>query len=49
MCQGVYEMGYENPSPIQEETIPLALKGHNIIARAKNGTGKTASYSIPII
>ena len=42
-------MGYENPSPIQEETIPLALKGHNIIAKAKNGTGKTASYSIPII
>jgi len=42
-------MGYENPSPIQEETIPLALKGNNIIARAKNGTGKTASYSIPII
>lgn len=42
-------MGYENPSPIQEETIPLALENKNIIARAKNGTGKTASYSIPII
>jgi len=42
-------MGFENPSPIQEETIPLALKNKNIIARAKNGTGKTASYVIPII
>jgi ATP-dependent RNA helicase DDX6/DHH1 len=42
-------MGFENPSPIQEETIPLALENKNIIARAKNGTGKTASYSIPII
>ena len=42
-------MGYENPSPIQEETIPVALEGRNIIARAKNGTGKTASYSIPLI
>ena len=42
-------MGYENPSPIQEETIPLALEGKNIIARAKNGTGKTAAYSIPLI
>lgn len=42
-------MGYEQPSPIQEETIPVALAGRNIIARAKNGTGKTASYSIPII
>lgn len=42
-------MGFENPSPIQEETIPLALEGKNIIARAKNGTGKTASYAIPLI
>ena len=46
---GIYEKGYENPSPIQEESIPLALQGKNIIARAKNGTGKTASYSIPMI
>ena len=42
-------MGFEFPSPIQEETIPSALNGKNIIARAKNGTGKTAAYSIPII
>jgi ATP-dependent RNA helicase DDX6/DHH1 len=42
-------MGYEFPSPIQEETIPLALKDKNIIARAKNGTGKTAAYAIPLI
>ena len=42
-------MGYENPSPIQEESIPIALQKKNIIARAKNGTGKTASYSIPMI
>ena len=42
-------MGYESPSPIQEETIPAAINGKNIIARAKNGTGKTAAYSIPII
>ena len=46
---GIYEKGYENPSPIQEESIPIALKGKNIIARAKNGTGKTASYSIPLL
>ena len=46
---GIYEMGFEAPSPIQEETIPFALEGRNIIARAKNGTGKTASYSIPLI
>ena len=46
---GIYEKGYEKPSPIQEESIPIALAGKNIIARAKNGTGKTASYSIPLI
>ena len=42
-------MGFEHPSPIQEEAIPFALEGRNIIARAKNGTGKTGSYSIPLI
>ncbi len=46
---GIFEMGFEQPSPIQEEAIPYALEGHNLIARAKNGTGKTASYSIPMI
>jgi ATP-dependent RNA helicase DDX6/DHH1 len=46
---GIYEKGFEKPSPIQEESIPVALAGRNIIARAKNGTGKTAAYSIPLI
>ena len=46
---GIYEKAFEQPSPIQEESIPMALKGRNIIARAKNGTGKTGSYSIPIV
>jgi len=42
-------MGYEKPSPIQEEAIPLALAGKSIIARAKNGTGKTGAFSIPTL
>lgn len=42
-------MGFENPSPIQEESIPAILNGRNIIAKAKNGTGKTAAYAIPLI
>jgi ATP-dependent RNA helicase DDX6/DHH1 len=46
---GIYEKGYEAPSPIQEETIPVALAGRDILARAKNGTGKTASYLIPAL
>lgn len=42
-------MGFEKPSPIQEEAIPSILAGRNIIAKAKNGTGKTAAYAIPLI
>jgi len=42
-------MGFECPSPIQEESIPIALAGRNILARAKNGTGKTASFLIPAL
>jgi ATP-dependent RNA helicase DDX6/DHH1 len=44
---GIFEKGFERPSPIQEETIPIALAGRDILARAKNGTGKTASFLIP--
>eukprot|EP00020_Sapocribrum_chincoteaguense_P002882 CAMPEP_0170752538 /NCGR_PEP_ID=MMETSP0437-20130122/12019_1 /TAXON_ID=0 /ORGANISM="Sexangularia sp." /LENGTH=471 /DNA_ID=CAMNT_0011091609 /DNA_START=147 /DNA_END=1562 /DNA_ORIENTATION=+ len=46
---GIFEMGYEHPSPVQEEVIPLALAGRDILARAKNGTGKTASFLIPVL
>lgn len=46
---GIYDMGYDEPSPIQEESIPLALAGRNILARAKNGTGKTAAFVIPML
>jgi ATP-dependent RNA helicase DDX6/DHH1 len=49
LLMGIYEMGFEKPSPIQEEAIPIALANRNIIARAKNGTGKTASFVIPAL
>ncbi|KAJ6235908.1 atp-dependent RNA helicase ddx6-related [Anaeramoeba flamelloides] len=49
LLKGIFEMGYEKPSPVQEKTIPVALAGKDILARAKNGTGKTASYLIPIL
>ncbi|CAK9213967.1 unnamed protein product [Sphagnum tenellum] len=49
LLMGIYEKGFERPSPIQEESIPIALTGSDIIARAKNGTGKTAAFSIPAI
>ncbi|KAL0329769.1 UNVERIFIED_CONTAM: DEAD-box ATP-dependent RNA helicase 6 [Sesamum radiatum] len=46
---GSYEKGFERPSPIQEESIPIALTGTDILARAKNGTGKTAAFCIPAL
>lgn len=46
---GIFEAGFERPSPIQEETIPVALTGRDILARAKNGTGKTAAFVIPVL
>jgi ATP-dependent RNA helicase DDX6/DHH1 len=45
---GIFEKGWESPSPIQEASIPIALTGRDILARAKNGTGKTGAYTIPI-
>ncbi len=44
---GIFEAGFEKPSPIQEESIPVALTGRDILARAKNGTGKTAAFCYP--
>jgi superfamily II DNA/RNA helicase len=49
LLMGIYEKGFERPSPIQEESIPIALTGSDIIARAKNGTGKTAAFCIPAL
>jgi len=49
LLKGIYGKGFEKPSPIQEEAIPVALVGRNILARAKNGTGKTAAFCIPCL
>ncbi|BES87524.1 ATP-dependent RNA helicase [Nesidiocoris tenuis] len=49
LLMGIFEKGWEKPSPIQEASIPIALTGRNILARAKNGTGKTGAYSIPVL
>ncbi|KAF6808607.1 ATP-dependent RNA helicase DHH1 [Colletotrichum sojae] len=49
LLMGIFEAGFEKPSPIQEEAIPVALTGRDILARAKNGTGKTAAFVIPVL
>lgn len=49
LLAGIYEKGFERPSPIQEAAIPFAMVQRDILARAKNGTGKTAAFCIPIL
>ena len=48
VLQALSEMGFEEPSPIQKEAIPLALEEVDIIGQAQTGTGKTAAFAIPI-
>ncbi|KAI1817695.1 ATP-dependent RNA helicase dhh1 [Poronia punctata] len=49
LLMGIFEAGYEKPSPIQEEAVPVGLAGRDILARAKNGTGKTAAFVVPAL
>ena len=49
LLMGIFEKGWERPSPIQEASIPIAQSGRDVLARAKNVTGKTGAYSIPIL
>ncbi|MEQ1592889.1 MAG: DEAD/DEAH box helicase [Thiobacillaceae bacterium] len=43
------DMGYQSPTPIQEQVIPLALQGGDILGAAQTGTGKTAAFALPLL
>jgi ATP-dependent RNA helicase DeaD len=43
------DVGYERPSPIQAETIPILLEGHDLLGQASTGTGKTAAFALPVL
>jgi ATP-dependent RNA helicase DeaD len=42
-------LGYESPTPIQEQAIPELLAGHDVIGQAQTGTGKTAAFGLPLL
>jgi superfamily II DNA/RNA helicase len=49
VCASLARLGYEAPTPIQTDAIPLVLSGVDLLARAQTGTGKTAAFGLPMI
>ncbi len=49
LVASVKEIGYETPSPIQAASIPVLLKGESLLGQAQTGTGKTASFALPLL
>ena len=49
LLNAIADAGYETPSPIQEQAIPLVMSGHDVLGIAQTGTGKTAAYLLPIL
>lgn len=47
--KAVADLGWSQPTLIQEKAIPLALEGKDLLARARTGSGKTAAYAVPVI
>ncbi len=49
ILQAVQEQGYDTPTPVQAQAIPIVLAGHDLLAGAQTGTGKTAAFTLPIL
>ena len=49
LLKAIEQEGYHTPTPIQAQAIPPAMLGHDVVATAQTGTGKTAAYGIPVL
>jgi ATP-dependent RNA helicase RhlE len=49
ILKAVHEQGYETPTPIQAQAIPVVLDGHDLLGGAQTGTGKTAAFTLPLL
>ena len=49
VLKAVQNLGYEQPSPIQAQSIPILLSGKNLLGTAQTGTGKTAAFALPLL
>ena len=49
LLKALYEVGYENPTPIQAQCIPHLLDGRDLVGQAQTGTGKTAAFALPLL
>ncbi len=49
ILKALNDVGYESPSPIQSEVIPVMMQGKDLIGRAQTGTGKTAAFALPVL
>ncbi|KXB30014.1 RNA helicase [Dechloromonas denitrificans] len=49
LLKALADIGYETPSPIQAQCIPILLEGHDLIGMAQTGTGKTAAFALPLL
>lgn len=49
LVAALVELGYEEPSPIQESSIPILMQGHDVLGQAATGTGKTAAFALPLL
>ncbi len=49
VARAITEKGYENPTDIQQQALPILLNGHDLLAQSQTGTGKTAAFGLPIV